>query len=95
VERQRSKVLKALSVALLYGYLDYALEIATRTTDLWTSDESRIIELRLRSPENRHDAQMRFPGRRHVAAALRRIWKRFQTSNDAWSVSDADLGNVD
>jgi FkbM family methyltransferase len=36
----------------------------------------------------------KFPGKRPVAAALRRLWKLCLDSDDAWSVSDAELGNL-
>lgn len=92
---RRSKILHAIAVALLYGYADYALEIADRTADLWTADENAAIQRRVRVREGRSHALPKFPGRARLAGALRRLWSRFREPNDAWSVSDADLGNLE
>jgi FkbM family methyltransferase len=88
----RSKLLRAVSVALLYGYFDYALEIARSAAHVFTPEESALIEKRLREggePAGRG----RFPGRRQLAAAAHWLWKHLVQRDDAWSVSDAKLGN--
>ena len=30
-----------------------------------------------------------------MASALRQLWRRTRVPNDAWSVSDAELGNLE
>lgn len=92
-DRRKSKILKALSIALLYGYADYALEIAGVSSNLWSPDERAAIERTLRPAQGRRGST--FPGRRPLAAALRRLSKACDEPNDAWSVSDAELGNLD
>lgn len=94
-ETQRARLLHAIVVALLYGYADYAFEIAQRTATLWTADERAAIERRVRVREGRNHALPTFPGRARLAGALRRLWTRFREPNDAWSVSDPDLGNLE
>jgi FkbM family methyltransferase len=90
---RKIKWLKAVSIALLYGYFDYALEIA-HASDSLDAEERSIIERRLHEAGTRQAALPRFPGKRPVAAALRRLWKLCLDSDDAWSVSDAELGNL-
>ncbi|HEY7474488.1 MAG TPA: FkbM family methyltransferase [Vicinamibacterales bacterium] len=90
--RRKSKWLKAISIAVLYGYFDYALEI-TRSAP-FTPDERTVIEARLHEGGRHQAALPRFPGKRPVAAAFRRLWKLCLDSDDAWSVSDAELGNL-
>jgi hypothetical protein len=90
---RKIKWLKAVSIALLYGYFDYALEIA-HASDSLDAEERSIIERRLHETGTRQAALPRFPGKRPVAAALRRLWKLCLDSDDAWSVSDAELGNL-
>ena len=87
-----SKWLRAISIALLYGYFDYALEIARAGP--FSPDERAVIEQRLHEGGGHQAALPRFPGKRPVAAALRRLWKLCLDSDDAWSVSDAELGNL-
>ncbi|MEO7190768.1 MAG: FkbM family methyltransferase [Vicinamibacterales bacterium] len=93
-DARKSKVLRAMSVALLYGYADYALEIARQFPELWSSDERQTIDARL-SAFDRNDWLPMFPGRRHLALAFRRLWKSCQPRTDAWSVSDSEVGNLD
>jgi FkbM family methyltransferase len=93
VTRQAARWLKAVSIALLYGYFDYALEIA-QAADGLDPDERALVERRLREGGERLAPLPRFPGKRPAAAALRRLWKLCLDSDDAWSISDAELGNL-
>ncbi len=92
--RQAGKWLKAISIALLYGYFDYALELA-RTADGLQPDERALIEQRLRENGEGQGALPKFPGKRPAAAAFRRLSKLCMDSDDSWSISDAELGNFD
>jgi FkbM family methyltransferase len=94
-EVRASKALRAISVALLYGYYDYALEIARGSGSVLTSDERAAIEQSIRERGERHDPLARLPGRRQLADALRRMWRRCRLPNEGWSVSDAENGNPD
>jgi FkbM family methyltransferase len=94
-ERRQSKLLRALSIALLYGYGDYALQMTGDLGDLWTAGEGAAIEQQLRAHADPHGSLPKFPGRRHLAAALRRLWERCREPHEAWSISDADLGNLE
>jgi FkbM family methyltransferase len=86
------KYLKAISIALLYGYFDYALEIA-RAAEPLDASERTLIEERLRAGGSQQGALPRFPGKRPAAAAFRRLWKLCLDADDAWSVSFPELGN--
>lgn len=89
----RSKILRAISVALLYGYVDYALAIAN-TAQALSAEEREIVitALRARNPARRHPM---FPGRRRLAAAFRALWRLTRVSDEGWSVSDSGIGNLD
>jgi len=88
---KKGKLLKALSVCLLYGYYDYALELTRAAGDVLGADDQATVERRLR--ESGHHRRASLPGRRHLAAALRRLWKLARPQDDSWSVSKAALGN--
>jgi FkbM family methyltransferase len=90
---QKSKVLRALSIALLYGYYDYALEIVRDAAAL-SPDERSFVEQQLRQGAGPSKPIIRFPGRRHLAAVLHRLWRMARQRDDAWSVSDPRLGNL-
>jgi len=93
--RRKSKALRAVSIALLYGYADYALELTASAAGVLTADERRLIEQRLREGGERHGPLPLFPGRRQLASVLRRMWRVCRVPNEGWSVSDAAVGNRD
>ncbi len=90
---RKAKLLKALSVSILYGYYDYALEMARQSAAVLDADERAAIEGQLGTAASDGGPIPKFPGRRQVAAAAHRLWKLSADRNDAWSISDAELGN--
>ena len=94
-DARKSKWLRAMSVALLYGYYDYALEIARAEGAAFSAEERAFVERRLREAGRQRGPVPPFPGRGHVAGALRKLWKMCRLPNKGWSVSDAGIGNID
>jgi FkbM family methyltransferase len=92
-ERRKGKLLRAISVALLYGYCDYALELAAAGRGILAPEEYALIEGRLRSQGQARAT--RFPGRLRLASLFRRLWRTCRLPNEGWSVSDAAIGNRD
>jgi FkbM family methyltransferase len=90
---RRSKVLKAITIALLYGYHDYALELAGHPGGAIGEGDRRLIESLLLSTVSGGGALQSVPGRRHIASALHRLWRMFRQRGDDWSVSNPRLGN--
>ena len=92
--RRPGKLLKAIAIALLYGYYDYAFEIAQELGGcLPAADRAHLIES-LRTAGEREARVPRFPGRRPLASVLHRIWRRIRERNEGWSISDAEIGNL-
>lgn len=91
---QKSKLLRAISVSLLYGYFDYALELSDSAGDLFDPTERALIDRSLRDQGAQEGPLPKFPGRHRLALASRRLWKLFVQKDDAWSVSSPDLGNL-
>lgn len=91
---RRAKILKAITIALLYGYCDYAMAIAHDPGSALTEDERRTIEAALQEAGEREFGRAEFPGRRPLAAAVHRLWKMIRPRDDGWSVSNANLGNL-
>jgi FkbM family methyltransferase len=92
---RKSKILRAISVALLYGYRDYAIAIARGGAGMFSADERLTIEGRLGSQSPKAGPLSAFPGRRRLAGVLRRLWKTTRARHEGWSVSDAGIGNLD
>jgi FkbM family methyltransferase len=92
---KQATVLHLISIAVLYGYVDYALEVASAQSALFSPDERVTIDRALRSHTDPARRTARFPGRGPLARASRRLWRWLREPNDGWSVSDPDLGNRD
>ena len=92
-ERRAAKLLKAMAAALLYGYIDFALELLTTGGGVLSADDREGARAALLEIGRDDGPIPSFPGRRHVASAARRLWKLSAERNDAWSISDAELGN--
>jgi hypothetical protein len=83
-----------MSISLLYGYSDYALEILHVAGDVFAPDERVAIDRQLRANGGPGSVASDFPGRRQLAAMFHRLWKLCLPRDDAWSVSDAEIGNL-
>jgi hypothetical protein len=94
-ELRKSKILRAISVALLYGYCDFALEITASASDALTIEERSAIDHRIRIGAASASAWRSLPGRRGLAAVLRRLWRICRIPHEGWSVSDPEIGNLD
>ena len=94
VEQRAAKVLKAVSISLLYGYYDYSLEIATTLGDHFTPGDRNAISAALLTAGANAAQPPRFPGRRRVASLLHRLWKLVRERSEGWSVSEAEIGNL-
>jgi FkbM family methyltransferase len=93
-EERASKALKAVSISLLYGYYDYALEIARHTADVFTPDDHAALVRALERAGLREAHAPSFPGRRRFASLVHRLWRFTRERNEGWSVSDAEIGNL-
>ena len=91
-EARKAKLLKTISVAVLYGYLDFAIEIARAPDAELTAAERRLTETRLTENTAPRGA---LPGQDRMTGALRRLVKVTEKPYEGWSVSDPDLGNPD
>lgn len=91
-DRRTAKLLKAISVAVLYGYYDYALEILHECGEDLADSDRALIARRL-GTAGASGVFHRLPGRRRLASAFHRLWQLSVARDDAWSVSKARLGN--
>ena len=96
---KRSKVLKAFSICMVYGYLDYALEILEMTGAIFSDNESQLIGEKIKGETVPRNRIPNFRGRGRVANALRRLSKTLEpnyVSHQGWSAtSEKPLGNAE
>ena len=74
-EARKSKLLRALSVSLLYGYHDHALALARGSSDVLSAKEIALIEARITAAGCPGSGIPQFPGRRQLAAIFKRLWE--------------------
>jgi len=76
---KKSKVLRALSICILYEYYDYAVEIFKSVDYLFSDNEASLIENRIMN--DAADIAKKIPefrGRARIANLFYRLWKLFQ-----------------
>jgi FkbM family methyltransferase len=91
-DARKSKLLRAVSVSLLYGYHDHAIALARGGRDVLSASEIALIDARIASAG--HGSGLpQFPGRRHLAAIFKRLWETCRPPAEGWSISDSEVGN--
>ena len=103
-EARQSKLLRAVSICLLYGYADYAMEVLTLAGPVLHPNE---LEAALRAVRSSAQPARRMPdfrGRRRVANLLYSLWRLFQPTAHpssshydyhGWATGTTTIGNVD
>lgn len=92
-ENRRAKVLRAIAVSLVYGYCDYALEIAAETEAVFDPDDRLVIADSLRAIGRNERGRTNFPGRKLLASIFHRLWRLTVPDAEGWSLGGARLGN--
>ena len=93
-EEHKSKILKAMTIALLYGYVDIALEIFEETKTALTEAEKKLINSaikRICAPRIKE----RLPGGRTIARLILKFMKIFESENSKKIRKATLLGNFD
>ena len=79
---QKSKILKSLSVCILYNHYDYALEIFNRNKNLFSKEEIKMIIKKLEGNKTISsilgDIIPNFPGKGKISNIFWMMWKIFQ-----------------
>ncbi len=91
---KKSKVLRAISICNLYGYIDYALEILHKLGWVFDEGERQMLEERLCSVPLSSKLPA-FRGRGRMANALHRLWRIVRPTHGQWWSSSGELGNLE
>jgi len=91
----KAKILKALSICVVFGYLDYALTLSREALDrgIVNRQEAEIIKKHIILSNKGMRVLPDFKGKWRIANLLYKLHKLFK--QDSWTVSDVDLGNID
>jgi hypothetical protein len=91
---KKVKALKAISICLLYGYLDYAMELIDVAGSLFSKGERAKIEKKFAGSITLNTRLPNFRGRRSIANCFHSLWESFRLTYDGWATVDRKLGNL-
>lgn len=94
-DARRSKLLRALSVCALYGYLDYALALLTANRGVFDPALAAAIDSTLRSEIPISARLPHFRGRGWLSNLFYRVHRALFPTVDRWASGGRHLGNVD
>ncbi len=89
---RKSKILNAMSISILYGYIDYAVEIFELKKDCFTRKEIELFDLFLKKNIPLSKCIPKFKGRNRFAAIFNLLNKYLRQRD--WVECDEHLGNL-
>lgn len=95
LSQRRAKLLRALSVCLLYGYVDYAIELFQPNCNLFEPVLATEITRQLQSDVRFSTRLPHFRGRGYLSHMFYRLHRLFFPTRDGWASGGRHLGNLD
>lgn len=94
-DEKKSKLVRAIAICLLYGYVDYALELLQKSqaAGIINSGERSILDSALKKNITLFGAIPYFRGKSAMAKILYRLYKLFQVGYRGWALGGEPLGN--
>ncbi len=89
---KKSKILNAISISILYGYIDYAAEIFELQKDCFTGKEIELFNVFLKKNIPFSEYIPKFKGRNRFAGVFRMLHKFIK--QNVWAECDEHLGNL-
>lgn len=81
---RKSKILRALSICLLYGYFDYALELLRFNKELLDLLDYELLESCIVDSGHQYQKRLKFPGQRMAANLVYKFWKFIRPREYNW-----------
>lgn len=95
LSQRRAKLLRAMSISLLYGYIDYAIELFQPNRDLFETAVAGEITHQLQSDVRFSTHLPHFRGRGFLSHLFYRLHRLFYPTRDGWASGGRHLGNLD
>ena len=92
---KKSKVLRAISICILHGYLDYALELINDNLDVFSEIEINMFKENLKKDIPLSNKLPYFRGRGRIANLFWQIYNILNPGHKGWASSDKVLGNIE
>jgi FkbM family methyltransferase len=93
-EYKKNKVLKAISISILYGYLDRVVGLFEANTDLFSDSEKDVLYRELKTQIPSSLKVPNFRGRYRLYKLVNKISKMLEPHAHDWASSPTKLGNV-
>lgn len=92
---RKSKILRSISIALLYGYIDYAVSIFEQEKEFFI--EAEIVSFYKEVEKNLHLATRipHFRGKGRIAGLFKALYNIFRHHDNGWSITQESLGNLE
>lgn len=81
---KKSKILRALSICMLYGYFDYALELFRMNKDLFSLAEAESVEFYIIDNGHKYQRCLKFTGQKMISDLIYKIWKTVRPREYNW-----------
>jgi FkbM family methyltransferase len=88
----RSKVLRSIAICILYGYLDYAMDIFNKNICLFSKIERKVFITNVQNSISISNKIPTFKGRSRLVNLIHRLSKIFEVSD--WVTNQQKLGNL-
>ncbi|MFQ5714746.1 MAG: FkbM family methyltransferase [Candidatus Scalinduaceae bacterium] len=96
--KRKSKVLKAISICILYGYFDYAMELLSMSINIFDKDEYKAIEKRIKHSIRFESMIPHFKGKglmlNIISSMLYSALEIVKPNHNGWAITDRKLGNL-
>lgn len=92
-DHAQAKLLKALTVALVFGYHDVALERLQTAGGVLDEASRRAAEMAIRGSRRGRAPLPDFPGKRWLAGLARRGVRMLADARPGWSIGEGRVGN--
>ena len=93
VDFRKPKILKAISICALYGYMDYALELFRGQENLFNENEIQVFNKFLKRNIPLSNKIPDFRGRNRIANIFFSIYNIIKPSYHGWAFGGKNLGN--
>lgn len=94
-DARKSKVLRAVSVCIIHGYLDYALEIFRENKRCFSDEEAAAFWKSIRRDIQLSSNIPSFRGRGRVADMIYKLYKVIRPAGKGWAMWGKELGNLE
>ena len=95
ISAKKNKALRFVSACLIYGYLDYALEIFEASRSIFTDVEVAIFNEAMGKEVCLARKIPNFKGKTRISDTIKNLSSFMHPSNNSWVYWRKDLGNLD